>query len=67
MRKIQAALAGKGERVSQTGKLDAATQAALKRFQTSQNQPATGFPDFDTLKRLGLDAKELYLGGAARQ
>ena len=26
----------------------------------------TGMPDFDTLRRLGLDPKKIYLGGTAR-
>ena len=58
--KIQRALVVKGEHVPATGKLDATTQAALKRFQKSQHQPDTGYPDFGTLDRLGLKATDLY-------
>jgi peptidoglycan hydrolase-like protein with peptidoglycan-binding domain len=60
--KIQRALQAKGEHVSETGKLDATTQAALRRFQKSRKQPDTGMPDFGTLDLLGLDANELYGG-----
>ena len=67
MRRIQQALHRHGEAVSESGQLDDATQAALKRFQRKQQQPATGLPDYDTLRRLGLDPKEIYLGGAARR
>lgn len=59
---IQRALSAKGEPLHQTGKLDGATRAALKRFQKSQRQPDTGYPDFDTLGRLGLRPTELYGG-----
>ena len=67
MRKIQRALAAKGERVRETGKLDGTTKAALRRFQRGQDQPATGLPDYDTIRRLGLDVKEIYLGGTQRR
>ena len=28
---------------------------------------STGLPDFDTLRRLGLDPKKMYLGGTKRR
>jgi peptidoglycan hydrolase-like protein with peptidoglycan-binding domain len=64
--KIQRALNDKGHKVAVSGKLDQATEVALKKFQKAQSQPATGFPDYDTLKRLGLDAQDIYLGGTKR-
>ncbi|HZS36014.1 MAG TPA: peptidoglycan-binding domain-containing protein [Polyangia bacterium] len=67
MRKLQAALARHGESVEQSGQLDDATQAALRKFQRKQHQPATGLPDYDTLRRLGLDPKDIYLGGTHRR
>jgi N-acetyl-anhydromuramyl-L-alanine amidase AmpD len=67
MRRIQEALDRHGERVTPSGTLDDATQAALKRFQRKQAQPATGMPDYDTLRRLGLDPKSIYLGGTRRR
>ncbi len=66
VRKIQSALSRKGQRVDATGEMDAATQAALREFQKKNAQPATGFPDFDTLKRLGLEPKQIYLSPTAK-
>lgn len=66
MRKLQHALNTHGEKVGESGELDDSTQAALKRFQKKQDQPATGLPDFDTLRRLGVDPKDIYLGGTQR-
>ncbi|MEO6951155.1 MAG: peptidoglycan-binding domain-containing protein [Polyangia bacterium] len=67
VRKIQVALSEKGEAVKSSGRLDDETQAAIKRFQAKQQQPTTGFPDFGTLKLLGLDARDIYLNGAKRR
>ncbi len=67
MSKLQEALSRHGEPVKVTGTLDDATQGALKRFQRQQDQPATGLPDYDTLHRLGLDPKDIYLGGTHRR
>ena len=67
MHKIQQALSRHGEKAGDSGQLDDATQAALKRFQRKQDQPATGLPDYDTLHRLGLDPKDIYLGGTQRR
>jgi len=61
VRKIQSALSKRGPRVAETGQMDSATQAALVAFQKKNAQPATGFPDFDTLKRLGLEPQQIYL------
>src|SRR4051794_11237309 len=67
MSKLQEALNRHGQHVKVSGTLDDETQAALKRFQKSQDQPATGLPDYDTLHRLGLDPKAIYLGGTYRR
>lgn len=67
MHEVQRALGRHGEKVDESGQLDDATQAALKRFQRKQDQPATGFPDYDTLRRLGLDPRDIYLGGTRRR
>jgi len=64
--KIQAALAHHGVKVASSGVLDQPTQAALRRFQKRQGIARTGLPDYDTLRRLGLDPKTIYLGGTAR-
>jgi len=67
MVELQRALSRHGERVQASGVLDDATQAALRRFQKQQGQPATGLPDYDTLRRLGLDPKRVLLGGTYRR
>ncbi|HEY2748849.1 MAG TPA: peptidoglycan-binding domain-containing protein [Polyangia bacterium] len=66
MKKVQAALSRHGEKVSSSGQLDEQTQAALRRFQGKEQMAKTGMPDFDTLRKLGLDPKQIYLGGTAR-
>jgi hypothetical protein len=61
VRRIQDAL--RSRRLLQgepTGRLDDDTSAALRRFQTSQRLAATGAPDRETLRRLGLDPQEIY-------
>ncbi|HVR73943.1 MAG TPA: peptidoglycan-binding domain-containing protein [Planctomycetota bacterium] len=61
VRQIEQSLIKKGylkEEVHQ--EIDPATQAALMRFQKDAGVAATGFPDALTLKKLGLDPKEVY-------
>ncbi len=67
MRRVQEALARHGERVEATGELDAQTERALRAFQRREDMPPTGLPDYDTLDKLGLDAKQIFLGGTARK
>jgi peptidoglycan hydrolase-like protein with peptidoglycan-binding domain len=59
---IQGALADRGYLASSTrdGRLDGATAAALRRFQEDEGLAATGFPDRETLRRLGLDPQQAY-------
>jgi hypothetical protein len=66
MRQIQAALDKHGVKAPSSGELDEETQAALRRFQAREHVAKTGMPDYDTLRRLGLDPKTIYLGGTAR-
>ncbi len=66
MKKVQAALDKHGVQAPSSGQLDDATQAALRRFQGREHMAKTGMPDYDTLRRLGLDPKQIYLGGTAR-
>lgn len=66
VRALQQALQRHGVQAPSSGKLDEETQAALRKFQTREHQPPTGLPDYETLRRLGLDPKSIYLGGAAR-
>ena len=60
VRTLQRRLAQKGFTVPQHGRLDAETRRALAAYQTREGLAATGLPDLQTLKRLGLDAKALY-------
>lgn len=66
MRKLQGALNHHGVSAPSSGQLDDETQAALRKFQRREHVAETGMPDFDTLRRLGLDPKAIYLGGTAR-
>jgi hypothetical protein len=45
--------------VKETGRFDSPTQLALLRYQKSAGLPATGLPDYETLRRLGLDPREI--------
>jgi hypothetical protein len=67
MKQIQAKLSHKGFKTSESGQLDEETQAALRKFQANEHIASTGLPDFDTLRRLGLDPHKIYLGGTKRQ
>jgi len=67
MKQIQGKLSGKGFKVAESGQLDEATEAALRKFQKHEQIASTGLPDFDTLRRLGLDPKKMYLGGTKRR
>jgi peptidoglycan hydrolase-like protein with peptidoglycan-binding domain len=66
MRKVQSALSKHGVSAPSSGQLDEETQAALRKFQAKEQIAKTGMPDYDTLRRLGLDPKTIYLGGTAR-
>jgi peptidoglycan hydrolase-like protein with peptidoglycan-binding domain len=66
MKKVQQALSSHGVKAPSSGQLDEETQAALRRFQAKEKMAKTGMPDYDTLRRLGLDPKEIYLGGVQR-
>ena len=67
MKQIQGKLSAKGFKAPESGQLDEETQAALRKFQTHEHVAATGLPDFDTVRRLGLDPKKVYLGGTKRR
>ncbi|WP_242360977.1 peptidoglycan-binding domain-containing protein [Anaeromyxobacter sp. SG17] len=58
---IQGALADRGLLGEhRAGELDAPTSRALRKFQESQDLAATGFPDRETLQRLGVDPDRAY-------
>jgi N-acetyl-anhydromuramyl-L-alanine amidase AmpD len=67
IKQIQAKLSAKGFKVAESGALDEGTEAALRKFQAHEHIASTGLPDFDTLRRLGLDPKRIYLGGTQRR
>jgi hypothetical protein len=58
---IQRALADRGllGRHRQ-GELDPPTSAALRKFQQLEELAQTGFPDRETLRRLGIDPEQAY-------
>jgi peptidoglycan hydrolase-like protein with peptidoglycan-binding domain len=59
--RIQRSLAGRGLLGKHVdGELDPPTSAALRKFQQSEGLAATGFPDRETLRRLGIDPEEAY-------
>jgi peptidoglycan hydrolase-like protein with peptidoglycan-binding domain len=64
---IQKALADRGYLSSreqsgrgQAGELDSATRKALRSFQEENHLPATGTPDDGTIRKLGLDAADVF-------
>jgi peptidoglycan hydrolase-like protein with peptidoglycan-binding domain len=58
---LQQALAGRGLLGEhRQGELDPPTQAAVRRFQEQQGLAATGVPDKETLRKLGVSAEEAY-------
>ena len=60
IKKLQQALSSKAKDVPQTGKLDAATQAALVDYQKGAGLPTTGVPDYETLRRLKLKPEDVF-------
>ena len=61
MKELQRALAGRGFLgAHQEGELDDATSRALRKFQASEELAETGFPDRETLQKLGVDPERAY-------
>ncbi len=58
---LQRALADRGLLgAHREGRLDAPTSAALRRFQGKEGLATTGFPDRETLQKLGVDPEHAY-------
>jgi peptidoglycan hydrolase-like protein with peptidoglycan-binding domain len=60
---LQKRLAGRGYldlSAARPGRLDSATTAAIRKFQSDQGLARTGTPDRETLRRLGLDPDKLF-------
>lgn len=61
VKEIQRTLADRGFLgAHRAGELDDPTSRALRKFQESQELAATGFPDRETLQRLGVDPERAY-------
>jgi peptidoglycan hydrolase-like protein with peptidoglycan-binding domain len=59
--RLQDALARRGHLgPHRPGELDDSTSQAVRRFQAAEGLAETGFPDRETLARLGLDPDEMY-------
>jgi peptidoglycan hydrolase-like protein with peptidoglycan-binding domain len=61
-RLIQEALADRGylAKDHRTGKLDEETSAALRKFQADEEFARTGYPDRDTVRKLGLPIAKVF-------
>lgn len=59
-KKIRERLADDGFIAKDADSNDAAMREGLRRFQTAHDLPATGMPDQETVKRLGLDADQIF-------
>src|ERR1700704_5139882 len=61
--RIQQALAARGyldPRAAKRGQIDDATASAIRKLQSDQDIARTGFPDHETVRRLGLDPDRLF-------
>jgi len=60
--KLQERLAAEGHLAPNVAseRLDAATERALREFQSAHNLPATGVPDDATVRALGLDPEKIF-------
>jgi peptidoglycan hydrolase-like protein with peptidoglycan-binding domain len=67
MHDIQQALSKRGIHVEPSGHLDTQTQKGLREFQAREKMAPTGLPDYDTLRKLGLDPHDIYVGGTERK
>jgi hypothetical protein len=61
-RLIQEALADRGylAKDHRTGQLDAETSAALRKFQEKEELARTGYPDRETVRKLGLSIAKVF-------
>ena len=60
---IQDGLAARGDldlRAAKRGQIDDATASAIRKLQSDQGIARTGFPDHETVRRLGLDPDRLF-------
>jgi len=64
--RIQDRLKAKGylQHTEASGKLDGVMEEALRAFQRDCNLPATGIPDDETVRQLGLPASQIFRASA---
>lgn len=67
-RLIQEALSKRGylPREHLSGELDVETSNALRRFQADEHAPRTGYPDRETVRKLGLEVEKVFKSTGAR-
>ncbi len=68
--KLQKALEDQGyldSGAAKSGEIDAATSAAIRRFQSEQGIARTGNPDHETVRRLGLDPDSIFRKSSAKR
>jgi hypothetical protein len=60
--KLQARLGAKGllPAAHRTGRLDAETREALRRYQKREGLPATGLPSYETVRHLDLELDSIF-------
>lgn len=63
-KKIQQALNDKGYSTGVTGKMDDETRKSIEKFQKEKKVAATGLPDTETVRKLGLDPDEVFKTGS---
>jgi peptidoglycan hydrolase-like protein with peptidoglycan-binding domain len=65
-REIRERLISGGFLAADADKSNGATRAAIRKFQKAQDLPATGVPDAETVKRLGLDPDKTFRRGTVK-
>ena len=65
-REIRERLIAGGYLAADADKSNGATRAAVRKFQKAQDLPATGVPDAETVKRLGLDPDKTFRRGTVK-
>ena len=58
---------GLGLAVAGEERFDGDTQAALRRFQRERGLPSTGIPDDATVRKLGLDPRDVFKSSVPRR
>jgi peptidoglycan hydrolase-like protein with peptidoglycan-binding domain len=64
--KIRDRLAAQGYVPDDAKRSDAAMKEGIRRFQRAHDLPATGIPDHETVKDLGLDPDQIFRQGSVK-